>query len=49
MESETYKNSQTRLKLFRALKKEGFEISQSRENSESGTVKLEVQLATIKI
>lgn len=47
MEGNSYINASTRLKLFRALKSERFEINQNRD-PETGVVNLQVQLATIK-
>ena len=47
MKGKNHINSSTRLKLFRALKSEKFEINQTRD-TETGLVNLQVQLATIK-
>lgn len=48
MEGNSHINASTRLKLFRALKSEKFEVSQNRDR-ETGLVNLQVQLATIKL
>lgn len=48
MEGKNHINSSTRLKLFRTLKSEKFEVNQNRD-PETGFVNLQVQLATIKL
>lgn len=48
MGSTSYKNASTRLKLFRTLKSERFEVNQNRD-PETGHINLNVQLATIKL